>query len=245
MTYTGSTPIWRRNPTTSFSAHFSASFPPAIRWIVIDVIRRSLPVLGAPRQVSFVLSKGSETRDDFVSLRDLFFDPVISGCGLRKNSEGLLQSLPAGKEARERRRIVVDVVSPPPAHPSRSDFRCQSLRRTSAREAYFARVTITLPLLQDRPRSKPVSLCLHWRPTADLERGPRPAFDRSQGLMQRIGYLCLREASEVSQFQNALLLFIESGEGGLDSPPLIDKRLSSMPSVVSPGRLLPSVAACV
>jgi hypothetical protein len=42
------TPVWIRNPITSFSAHFSANLPLAIRWIVIDVIFRSFPVAGAP-----------------------------------------------------------------------------------------------------------------------------------------------------------------------------------------------------
>jgi hypothetical protein len=44
----GRIPICWRRLITSFSDHFSASFPSAIRWIVIDVIFMSLPVLGAP-----------------------------------------------------------------------------------------------------------------------------------------------------------------------------------------------------
>jgi undecaprenyl-diphosphatase len=43
----GITPICCNKPNTSFPDHFSTSFPLAIRWIVIDVIFISLPVLGA------------------------------------------------------------------------------------------------------------------------------------------------------------------------------------------------------
>jgi hypothetical protein len=79
----------------------------------VDCNRRHLHVIASPRgagQVALVLSKRSEAGHYFVPFGNLIFNAMISRSGNLEELERLLQSLAAGVQTRERRRVVVKVV---------------------------------------------------------------------------------------------------------------------------------------
>src|SRR6185369_2835008 len=76
--------------------------------MVMEVISISLGSWSAGK-ITFVFAKRSEPRHHFVSLGDLIFNPVISGCCFPEQFEGLLQTFPSRREW-ERRRTVVDII---------------------------------------------------------------------------------------------------------------------------------------
>ena len=89
----GMTPICCKKPSTSFSDHFSSNFPLAIRWIVIDVIFRSLPVRGAPGRSPSCFPIDVSRDNYFISIGNLLFDAVRTRSRLLEHAEDLLQPL--------------------------------------------------------------------------------------------------------------------------------------------------------
>jgi len=53
---------------------------------------------------------GGEAGNDFVSFRDLILDLMVSRSGFPEQLDGLLDSLAAGRQSRERWRRVIEVV---------------------------------------------------------------------------------------------------------------------------------------
>jgi hypothetical protein len=64
----GITPICDKKPSTSFSDHVSTSLPSAMRWIVMAIICKALPVRGAPGN-AFVLADGGQARHHLIAFR--------------------------------------------------------------------------------------------------------------------------------------------------------------------------------